>query len=129
MVTMLSFRDAAMFPALDAARRERRTPLMYRVTYKRHVTEITVDGFFVPDDVAARLDGLYRDYVDWWLTTPARRWFPRAGVGVSDFVNQDFVHLVVLREHTDWWVMLFNDAAPLTYNRWDRAIAVWRTSS
>jgi hypothetical protein len=51
------------------------------------------------------------------------RWFPRDGIGLSDFENQDFVHLVVRPEHAEWWVKLFNDAAPLTYNRWDLAVA------
>jgi hypothetical protein len=78
-----------------------------------------MDGFFVPEDVAARLTQLYREYLDWWLTTRERRWFPRGGVGLPDFV--DFVYLPVLREHSDWWIKLFNDVAPLTYNRWDRA--------
>src|SRR5712692_6745367 len=103
--------DAVTFPALDAARRARRTPLLYHVAHRRHTTEITVDGFFVADDMASRLGGLYRDYVKWWLTAPERRWFPRGGLGLPDF--DDFVHLVVLREHGEWWIKLFNEAAPL----------------
>jgi hypothetical protein len=87
-----------------------------------------VDGFFVPDDVASRLAGLYRDYVAWWRTTPERRRFPRDSIGLSDFENQDFVHLVVLRDHAEWWTRLLNEAAPLTYNRWDRAVATWHTA-
>ena len=122
---MRSCRDALMFPALDAARQARRAPVLYYITRRPHVTEITVDGFFVPDDVASRLDGLYRDYVAWWKTAPERRWFPGGGIGLSDFDEQDLVHLVVLREHAEWWIKLFNDAAPLTYNRWDRG---WRTA-
>jgi hypothetical protein len=120
---MQAWRDAVTFPALDAARRARRTPLLYHVARRPHVTEITVDGFFVSDDVASRLAGLYRDYVAWWRTAPEQRWFPRHGLGLSDFENQDFVHLVVLREHDEWWIKLFNGAGPLTYNRWERAVA------
>ena len=126
---MRSLRDAETFPGLDAARRACRTPLFYHLTRRPHVIEITVDGFFVPDDVASRLGDLYRDYVAWWRTTPLWRWFPRHGVALSDFENQDFIHLVALREHADWWVTLFNEAGPLTYNRWDRAIAASRTGS
>ena len=79
----------------------RRTPLRYYVTRRPHVTEITVDGFFVPDDVASCLGGLYRDYVTWWRATPGRRWLPRHWIGLSNFENQDFVHLVVLREDAE----------------------------
>lgn len=126
---MPSLRDAVTFPGLDAARRARRTPLFYHVTRRPHVTEITVDGFFVPDDVASCLGALYRDYVVWWLATPERRWFPRHPIVLSDFENQDFVHLVVLRDHAEWWITLLNEAGPLTYNRWDLAVAAWRTGS
>src|SRR3989442_8521093 len=86
--SMRSLHDAVTFPGLDAARRVQLTPLFYHVTRKPHVTEITVDGFFVPDYVASRLDGLYRDYVAWWRTAPERRWFPRGLIGLSDFENQ-----------------------------------------
>jgi len=76
-----------------------------------------MDGFFLPEDVASRLDGLYREYVAWWQRAPERRRFPRGWVGLSDFENQDYVRLVVLCEHADWWIKLFNEAASLTYNR------------
>lgn len=119
---MQSWRDDVIFPTLDAVRRVRRTPLLYYVTRRPHVVEITVDGFFVPDDVASRLSDLYRNYVTWWRTVPERRWFPRHGIGLSDFENQDFVHLVVLSDHAEWWITLFNEAAALTYNPWDRGL-------
>jgi hypothetical protein len=86
-----------------------------------------VDGFFIPDDVATRLAGFYADYIDWWKlpTTPERRWFPRGILALPDF--NDYVHLTVLREHAEWWIKLLNEAAPLTYNRWDHAAAAWRS--
>lgn len=122
------WRDAEQFPALDAARRARRTPTCYSVLKRKHVVEIAVDAFFVSEDVAERLSGLYGDYLSWWRarTTPERRWFPRHGVGIPDFC--DFVHLTVLRQHADWWIRLMNEAGPLTYNRWDRAMQAWRAS-
>jgi len=117
----MQWQDARTFPALDAARRARRTPHRYYVIPRRHVVEIIVDAFFVPSEVAGHLTRLYADYVEWWKaeTTAERRWFPRDGIGLDHF--NDFVHLVVLREHAAWWTTLLNEAAPLTYNRWRAA--------
>ena len=113
------WRNSVLFPALDTARQIRRVPLIYQALPRRYVTEIIIDGFFIPATIADRLSSLYAQYVEWWRlpTTPERRWFPKHGVGLSLF--EDFVHLVVIREHADWWVNILNEAAPLTYNRWD----------
>ena len=120
-------RDAATFPALDAARLARRVPTLYGVRWGPHVTWITIDDFFVPEDVAGRLFDLYGRYIAWWVQSPARRWFPRDGVGNSDFSGP--IYVVVLTEHAPWWIRLFDEAGPLTFNRWDRAMAAWLAKS
>ena len=119
-------RDARIFPALDAARRDRGNPTLYGVRWGPHVTRIAIDDFYVPEDVAARLFDLYGRYVAWWVGSPARRWFPNEGVGNSPFAGP--VYVTVLSEHATWWIRLFDEAGPLTFNRWDREMAAWRAS-
>ena len=111
--TRLGLRDSVLFPALDSARRERRVPTNYYVRVHGRTLTIIVDDFFVPDEERTRLAAKYRDYLGRWLSSPARRWFPRDGFGLADF--RCYVPLLVLREDAEEWIAELNQVGPLTF--------------
>ena len=107
------WRDSVLFPALDLARRQRGVPTHYHVWTHGRTVYIIVDDFFVPDEERMRLVSKYRDYLGRWLSSPARRWFPRDGFGLADF--RCYVPLLVLREDAEEWIAELNQAGRLTF--------------
>jgi hypothetical protein len=110
-------RDAEVFPALAASRQRQRVPTYYYIVCHGQRVHIIVDAFFVEPELEKRLSDLYHAYVKWWLAkgNPARRCV-RGGLVITRF--HDYVGLWVLREHAEWWIELFNQAAVFTYNPW-----------
>lgn len=109
-------RDDEVFPALAQQREQQGTPHYYYLHTHGKRTFITIDAFFIPMEIEERLNQLYRQYLDWWVTpgNPARRCFRT--LYLSNM--HDYVNVCVLTEHAQWWIDLFNQAAPLTYNQW-----------
>lgn len=107
-----------MFPALAEARELRGVPDYYYVRKTRNRVYITLDAFFVEEAVRQRLEELYTAYVRWWgqEARARRQRFPRGGVWLCHF--NDWTGICVLPEHAEWWIELFNQAAPLTYDPW-----------
>jgi hypothetical protein len=107
--------DAEMFPRLAARRAATRFPLMFWVKAGPSRVRISADGFFVPPELAERIEETYEQYIDWWFTkgNPARKRAPRSIGWGSPF--QDFVSVYVLREHAEWWIRLLDGCAPFTH--------------
>ena len=110
-------RDAELFPALDRARRLYGSPDYYSVRGGCSRVFIEIDAFFVAPEIQNRLSGFYQDYARWWFnkSNPARHRAP-GSLLIPTF--HDYVGIFVLREHAEWWIELFNQAAVFTYDPW-----------
>jgi hypothetical protein len=55
----------------------------------------------LPPEMGSKLDGLYRDYLHWWLASgnAARKRFPAHGI--VRLRSRDFAMFTVLREHAE----------------------------
>jgi hypothetical protein len=71
-------RDITLFPEAQRAEGERRCPRHYAIQVTRSRVCFTFDALFLPPDIEAALERLYRDYLAWWIAkgNPARRHLP-----------------------------------------------------
>jgi hypothetical protein len=72
-----------------------------------------VDAFHVPPEIEEQLRQLYSQYLRWWLYDSDLR-KPRGWVTHSIF--NDYAGILVHRDHAEWWIQLFNEAAVFTFN-------------
>jgi len=102
-------RDVTLPGSPAGSARTRRPAALFRlgVWVTRSRVRFTFDMLFLPPDIEAELQHLYRGYLEWWLAkgNPARRRFPSDGLPISR--PHDGVMVTVLREHGEWWLGLF----------------------
>ena len=119
----LGLRDVELFPVLEQARQRCGFPDIFAITMNDGCVLFNVDGFFVERELAERLTELYAQYLGWWLHDLTLR-KPRGWVPYSTFYG--CAGIVVHRDHAQWWIDLFNEAAVFTYNPYQGGYASTR---
>jgi hypothetical protein len=107
--------DHEMFPRLAERQAATKFPHLFYVRVGPSRVTVTADAFFVPPELAQRIYWTYQWYIDWWFAkeNPARK---RAPKWLAWGSIKDYVSLVVLREHAEWWIRLLDGCAPFTFN-------------
>jgi hypothetical protein len=113
----LGLRDVELFPALERTRQRCGYPYTFAIILRHERVHFNVDGFFVELELAKRLTQLYKEYINWWLYDLTLR-EPRDWVTHSIFNGN--AGIVVHRDHAQWWIDLFNEAAVFTFSPWRR---------
>ena len=111
-------KDFEVFPAIHAPHQTDRVCYYYNIQVYKRYAYLKFDYFFVPEEIQDNLAQLYRQYWEWWANE-ADAWKvirPVRSVSLPSF--HDYVSVLVAREHAQWWIDLFETAAPLLRDPW-----------